>query len=106
MMQCLLISKAMMVRIQIFEEWIDKINQACWVSNHDFRTEIIKKLTGAVRQVVMACRNLSDDAVLAKLRSCFSDMPTMNEAREELRNMRQKENESITVYIYRWGKHS
>ena len=27
----------------------------------------------------------------------------MNEAREELRNMRQKENESITVYTYKWG---
>ena len=56
-----------------------------------------KKLTGVVRQVVMSCRNLSDDALLTKLRSSFSDAPTMNEAREELRNMRQKENESITV---------
>ena len=51
----------------------------------------------------MACRNLSDDALLAKLRSCFLDVPTMDEAREELRNMRQKENDSITVYTYRWG---
>ena len=75
----------------LFKDWIDEINQACWVSEHDFRTEIIKKLTGAVRQVVMSCRNLSDDALLAKLRSSFSDAPTMNEAREELRNMRQKE---------------
>ena len=37
---------------------------------------------------MMACRNLSDDALLAKLRGCFLDAPTMNEAREELRNMR------------------
>ena len=51
----------------------------------------------------MSCRNLSDDALLTKLRSCFSDVPTMNEAREVLRNMNQKENESITVYTYRWG---
>ena len=28
----------------------------------------------------------------------------MNEAREELRNMKQMENESITVYTYRWGQ--
>ena len=88
---------------QIFEDWINEIDQACQVSNHDFRTEI-KQSTGVVRQVVMACRNLSDDALLAKLRSCFSDVPTMNEAREELRNKRQKENESITVYTYRWGQ--
>ena len=74
-MQCLLISKAMMVRIDRFLRiGSDEIDQACWVSNHDFRTEIIKKLTGVVRQVVKACRNLSDDALLAKLRSCFSDV--------------------------------
>ena len=28
----------------------------------------------------------------------------MNEAREELRNMRQMENESIAVYTYKWGR--
>ena len=33
---------------QIFEDWIDEIDQACWVSNHNFRTEIIKKSTGLV----------------------------------------------------------
>ena len=31
---------------QLFKDWIDEINQACWVSEHDFRTEITKKLTG------------------------------------------------------------
>ena len=30
--------------------------------------------------------------------------PTMNEAREELRNMRQLEHESVSVYIYKWGR--
>ena len=86
---------------QVFEDWINEIDQACWVSNHDFRTEIIKKSTGAVWQVVMSCENYSDNALLAKLRSCFSDAPTMNEARWELRNMRQMDNESITVYTYK-----
>ena len=28
----------------------------------------------------------------------------MNEAREELRNMRQMEHESVSVYMYRWGR--
>ena len=49
----------------------------------------------------MSCENYSDNALLAKLRSCFSDAPTMNEARGELRNMRQMDNEFITVYIYK-----
>ena len=87
---------------QVFEDWIDKIDQACWVSDCEFRTEIIKRSSEAVRKVVMSCENYSDDTLLTKLRSCFSDVPTMNEAREELRNMRQMENESITVYTYKW----
>ena len=49
----------------------------------------------------MYCENYSDNALLAKLRSCFSDTPTMNKASEELRNIRQMENESITVYTYK-----
>ena len=28
----------------------------------------------------------------------------MNQAREDLRNMRQRENESAMVYTYRWGR--
>ena len=86
---------------QIFKDWIDEIDQACWVINCDFRTEIIKISTGAVQQVVMSCENYSDNTLLVKLRSCFSDAPTMNEAREELRNMRQMENESIAVDTYK-----
>ena len=50
----------------------------------------------------MTSDNCSDDELLTKLRSCFSDAPMMNQAWEELRNLRQKENESITVYTYRW----
>ena len=84
----------------IFEDWINEIDQACRVSGHDFRTEIIKKSRGAVCQVVMSSDNCSDDKLLTKLRSCFSDAPTINQAWEELRNLRQKENESITVYTY------
>ena len=88
---------------QYFEDWIYETDQACRVSGYDFRMEIIKKLTGAVQKVVMTSDKCSDDELLSKLRSCFSDAPTMNQAWEELRNLRQKENESITVYAYLWG---
>ena len=54
--------------------------------------------------MVLSCDDLTDDELIAKLRSCFSYAPTMNEAREELRNMRQLEHESISVYTYRWGR--
>ena len=33
---------------QAFEGWINEIDQACRVSDRDFRTEIFKKSTGAV----------------------------------------------------------
>ena len=70
---------------QAFKDWIDEINQACRASDRDFRTEIFKKSTGAVQQVALSCNELTNDAKLvAKLRSCFSHAPTMNEAREEL----------------------
>ena len=89
---------------QIFEDWIDKVNQACRASNRGFRTELFKKSAGAIRQVILSCNEFTDDELVAKLRSCFSHTPTMNEAREELQNMRQMEHESVSVYMYRWGR--
>ena len=67
---------------QVFGDWINEVNQACRASN--FRTELFKKSAGAVRQVVLSCDEFTDDELVAKLRSCFSHAPTMNEAREEL----------------------
>ena len=89
---------------QHFEDWIDEVDQACRASNRGFRTELFKKSAGAVRQVILSCDNVSDHDLVTKLRSCFSHAPTMNEAREELRNMRQMEHESVSVYRYRWGR--
>ena len=89
---------------QTFEDWIDEVDQACRASNRGFRMELFKKSAGAVRQVILSCSNFSDDELVTKLRSCFSHAPTMNEAREELCNMWQMEHESISVYMYRWGR--
>ena len=89
---------------QHFEDWIDEVDQACRASNRGFRTELFKKSARAVRQVILSCDSLSDNKLVMKLHSCFSHAPTMNEAREELRNMRQMEHESVSVYRYRWGR--
>ena len=88
---------------QTFEDWINEVNQACRASNRGFRTELFKKSAGAVRQIILSCSNFSDDELVTKLWSCFSHTPTMNEAREELRNMHQMEHKSVSVYMYRWG---
>ena len=57
-----------------------------------------------MRQVILSCDEFTDDELVTKLRSCFSHAPTMNEAREELGNMRQMEHKSISVYMYRWRR--
>ena len=48
-----------------------------------------QKSIGAVRKVVLTSGDCSDDQLLSNLRSCFSDAPTMNQDREDLRNKRQ-----------------
>ena len=64
---------------QIFEDWINKVDQACKASNRGFRTELFKKSAGAVRQVILSCEDFSDDEMVTKLQSCFSYAPMMNE---------------------------
>ena len=53
--------------------------------------------------MVLSCDELTDDELIVKLRSCFSYAHTMNEAREELRSMRQLEHESVS-YTYTNGE--
>ena len=58
-----------------------------------------------VRQVIMMAHpDASDDDLINIIREDFSDAPTMNEAREELLHMRQKPEEQMRVYIYRYGR--
>ena len=50
---------------QAFEDWINEVNQACRASNRDFRTELFKKSTGAVKQVILSCAEFADDNLVA-----------------------------------------
>ena len=87
------------------EQWLDDMDQATRISGCDLRTELIKKSTGVVRQVIMmAYPDASDDNLINIIREDFSDAPTMNEAREGLLHMRQKPEEQMHVYIYRYGR--
>ena len=56
---------------QVFEDWINEVDQVCRASDRDFRTELFKKSAGAVRQVVLSCDEFTDDELVIKLRSCF-----------------------------------
>ena len=52
---------------------------------------------------MMAHPETSDDNLINMLREDFSDAPMMNEAWEELLHMRQKPEEQMRVYVYRYG---
>ena len=87
------------------EQWLDDMDQATRISGRDLRTELIKKSTGVVRQVIMMAHpDVSDDDLINIIREDFSDAPTMNEAREELLHMHQKPEEQMHVYVYRYGR--
>ena len=86
------------------EQWLDDMDQVTRISGRDLRTELIKKSTGVVRQVIMMVHSdASDDDLINIIREDFSDAPTMNEAWEELLHMCQKPEEQMPVYIYRYG---
>ena len=87
------------------EQWLDDMDQATRISGRDLRTELIKKSTGVVRQVIMMAHpDASDDDLINLIREDFSDAPTMNEAWEELLHMHQKPEEQMRVYVYRYGR--
>ena len=87
------------------EQWLDDMDQATRISGHDLRTELIKKSTGVVRNIIMMAHpDTSDDNLINMLREDFSDAPTMNEAQEELLHMHQKPEEQMCVYVYRYGR--
>ena len=87
------------------EQWLDDMDQATRISGRDLRTELIKKSTGVVRQVIMMAHpDASDDDLINMIREDFSDAPMMNEAWEELLHMCQKPEEQMHVYVYRYGR--
>ena len=62
------------------EQWLDDMDQATRISGCDLRTELIKKSTGVVRNVIMMAHpDTSDDDLINMLWEDFSDAPMMNE---------------------------
>ena len=87
------------------EQWLDDMDQATRISGCDLRTELIKKSTDVVRNVIMMAHpDASDDDLINMIREDFSDAPMMNEAQEELLHMHQKPEEQMRVYVYRYGR--
>ena len=58
------------------EQWLDDMDQATRISGRDLRTELIKKSTGVVRQVIMMAHpDASDDDLINIIREDFFRCP-------------------------------
>ena len=88
---CLQASMSMMVRTpQSLKDGLDAIEQACNMTDRNLCKELMKKLSGAIRETLsMMNAAWTDDDIISKLRQDFSSMSTMNRAREELKDLKQ-----------------
>ena len=88
-----------------FEGWLDAVEQACNMTDRNLRKELMKKLTGAIRETLsMMNPYWTDNDVISKLRQDFSSMSTMNRAREELKDLKQLPSQPISSYMYKYGR--
>ena len=56
-----------------FEGWLDAVKQACNMTERNLRKELMKKLTGAIRETLFMMNPYwTDDDVISKLRQDFS----------------------------------
>ena len=86
------------------EQWLDDMDQATRISGRDLRTELIKKSTGVVRQVIMMAHpDASDDDLINIIREDFSDAPTMNEARRSCSTcVKNRKNKNACLRLQVW----
>ena len=88
-----------------FEGWLDAVKQVCNMTDRNLRKELMKKLTGAIRETLsMKNPYWTDDDIISKLRQDFSSMSTMNRAREELKDLKQLPGQPISSYMYKYGR--
>ena len=87
------------------EGWLDAVEQACNMTDRNLRKELMKKLTGVIRETLsMMNPYWTDDDIISKLRQDFSSMSTMNRAREELKDLKQLPSQPISSYMYKYGR--
>ena len=88
-----------------FEGWLDAVEQACNMTKRNLHKELMKKLSGAIREtILMMSAAWTNDDIISKLRQDFSSMSTMNRAREELKDLKQLPGQPISSYMYKYGR--
>ena len=88
-----------------FFPWLECLEDACFYSGRNIKTEPLGRSAGPVQNVIMALPNArSWRAIREELKRCFSDQTSLGHAAAQLENMTQKPNERLRLYIFRYSK--
>ena len=89
-----------------FEEWADRLETACMISNRDIREAAIALSAGAVTKVIKSMDKTEPWSVIkAEPKRCFSENKTKVHAYTMFNNFRaQGYNENLRSYIYVYTK--
>ena len=84
-------------------DWITRIKNVCVQSGHSLCQELINKAGIVVQNyLTLLDTTLSEKEIEERILQHFSDIPTMTQAIEKLKALRQGENESILAYNQRY----
>ena len=88
-----------------FFPWLECLEAACFHSGRNIKTEALGRPAGPVQNVIMALPNArSWKAIKEELKRCFSDQTSLGHAAAQFKNITQKPNETLRLYIFRYSK--
>ena len=88
-----------------FFPWLEHLEAACFYSGRNIKTEALGRFMGPVQNVIMALPSArSWRAIREELKRCFSDQTSLGDVAAQLKNMTQKPNEPLRLYILRYSK--
>ena len=88
-----------------FFPWLERLEEACFYSGRNIKTEALGRSAGPIQNVIMALPDAhSWKAIREELKRCFSDQTSLGHAAAQLENMTQTPNEPLRLYIFRYSK--
>ena len=85
--------------------WLEHLEAACFYSGRNIKTEALGRSTGPIQNVIMALPNArSWRPTREELKRYFSDQTSLGHGAAQLKNMTQKPNEPLRLYIFRYSK--
>ena len=88
-----------------FFPWLECLEAACFYSGRNIKTEALGRSAGPIQNVIMALPNAKSwRPIREELKRCFSDQTSLGHAAAQLKNMTQKPNVPLRLYILRYSK--